>query len=335
MYTKKTTHNKMNTKSTTKEFIIIEDEKDVPKPIIKWVGGKTQILHKLIPEFPKSMNNYYEIFMGGGSVLLALLTSIQNGTILLTGGVYAYDVNEALIHVYKNIQSNHYELLFDETQKIIKEFNESGEDEKNVELKTFKPTSIVEAKHSKHNYYYWIRDKYNSLSAMEKNSVTGSALFIFLNKTCFRGVFREGPNGFNVPYGNYTNPEIINKEHMEVIHHLIQGVVFEVKDFEDSLNEISGPDDYAYLDPPYAPETKTSFVKYTKLGFTIDKHKRLFEICQKLTTEKKRFMMSNADVTLVKEHFAQHYNVASVMCKRAINSKNPESKVSEVIIKNY
>lgn len=309
--------------------------KEIPKPIIKWVGGKTQILDKLLPEFPSVISNYYEVFMGGGSVLLALLTLIQNGTIELKGTVYAFDLNEALIYVYKNIQLNH-EHLHNEIQEILKEFNKSGEDSENESSKTFKPKNETEAKLSKHNYYYWVREKYNKLSAVEKTSVKGSAMFIFLNKTCFRGVFREGPNGFNVPYGHYSNPEIVNKEHLDKLHHLIAGVVFEAKDFMSSLNEVENENDFVYLDPPYAPETKKSFVKYTKVGFNIDHHMRLFDMCQKLTIEKKRFMMSNADVTLVREHFApEKYSVCSITCKRAINSKNPESKAKEVIIKNY
>jgi DNA adenine methylase len=308
---------------------------EVPKPIIKWVGGKTQILDKLMPEFPSVINNYYEVFMGGGSVLLALLTNIQNGTIELKGTVYAYDLNEALIYVYKNIQLNH-EGLYDEIQEIIKEFSESGDDSENDSSKTFEPKSIAEARLSRHNYYYWLREKYKKLSSLERTSIVGSALFIFLNKTCFRGVFREGPNGFNVPYGHYSNPEIVNKEHLDQIHDLIAGVVFQAQGFEASLNEVCDENDFVYLDPPYAPETIKSFVKYTAVGFELDNHLKLFNMCQELTAEKKRFMMSNADVTLVREHFSpEKYDVNSITCKRAINSKNPESKAKEVIIKNY
>ena len=323
--------NKVIQKST-KQFLIVEEE-EVPKPIIKWVGGKSQILDKLITEFPTTINNYYEIFLGGGSVLLALLTSIKNGLIVLNGTVHAYDINEALIYVYKNIQSHHLE-LFDKTQELIKEFNESGLDDNDEQNKNRKPTDIIEAKQSKHNYYYWIRENYNKL--LDKKTLTGSAMFIFLNKTCFRGVYREGPNGFNVPYGHYANPEIINKEHLEKIHYLIAGVIFEAMDFETSLSKISDENDYAYLDPPYAPETNKSFVGYTKAGFKIDMHTKLFEACKKLTDEKKKFMMSNADVTLIRNNFTpMNYSVESIICKRAINSKKPQSKAIEVIIKNY
>jgi DNA adenine methylase len=160
-------------------------------------------------------------------------------------------------------------------------------------------------------------------------------MFIFLNKTCFRGVFRIGPKGFNVPYGHYKNPEIINKKHLEQINLLIQNVIFECKDFNTSLATIE-TNDYVYLDPPYAPETDTSFVGYTENGFNIDNHKKLFELINKLTEKNIKIMSSNADVSLVRNNFTnEKYNITSILCKRAINSKNPQAKAKEVIIKNY
>ncbi|ADO67381.1 putative DNA N6-adenine methyltransferase [Cafeteria roenbergensis virus] len=158
-------------------------------------------------------------------------------------------------------------------------------------------------------------------------------MFIFLNKTCFRGVFRVGLNGFNVPYGHYNNPEIINKEHLDEIHSLIQNVIFKCSDFNTSLNTVE-PDDYVYLDPPYAPETDTSFVGYTKNGFNINNHNDLFKLIHKLTRTNKKMMLSNADASLVRTNFInEKYNILSILCKRTINSKNPKAK--EVIIKNY
>ena len=299
------------------------------KPILKWVGGKTQILDNLIIEFPTNINNYREIFLGGGSVLLALLAYVRNGIIKIHGNIYAYDVNEPLIYMYKNIQSKHNE-LYDELQKIITEFNSC----KNGEINRT-PKNINEAKIAKENYYYWIRSEYNKLNLTDKKTTIGSAMFIFLNKTCFRGVFRVGPKGFNVPYGHYNNPEIINKEHLDVIHELIQNVIFECCDFNISLNIIES-NDYVYIDPPYAPETDTSFVGYTENGFNIDNHNNLFKLIHKLTETNKKMMLSNADVSLVRDNFTNDkYNISSILCKRAINSKNPETKAKEVIIKNY
>jgi len=308
---------------------VISKKVNVPKPILKWVGGKTQILDKLIVEFPTEINNYHEIFLGGGSVLLILLSYVKNGIIKISGNIYAYDLNEPLIHVYKNIQSNHND-LHSELQKIINEFNTCGNGAINRT-----PANIEEAKMSRENYYYWIRSEYNKLSFNDKKTTTASAMFIFLNKTCFRGVFRVGPKGFNVPYGHYNNPEIINKDHLDEIHELIQNVIFECCDFNTSLNNVE-PNDYVYLDPPYAPETDISFVAYTENGFNIDNHNNLFKLIHKLTETNIKMMLSNADVSLVRENFTgEKYNITSILCKRSINSKNPESKAKEVIIKNY
>jgi DNA adenine methylase len=300
-----------------------------PKPILKWVGGKTQIMDKLIVEFPTEINNYREIFLGGGSVLLTLLSYVKSGLIKVHGNIYAHDLNEPLIYIYKNIQTCHNE-LYDKLQEIISEFNKCENGELNRE-----PKNIEEAKLSKENYYYWTRIQYNKLSFNDKKTILGSAMFIFLNKTCFRGVFRVGPKGFNVPYGHYNNPEIINKEHLDEIHDLIQGVIFECCDYNISLASIED-NDYVYLDPPYAPETEISFVGYTENGFSLDNHNNLFKLIHKLTETKKKIMLSNADVSLVRENFIdQRYNITSILCKRAINSKNPDAKAKEVIIKNY
>ena len=300
---------------------------NIIKPLLKWVGGKTQILDELMPNFPRKINNYHEPFLGGGSVLLALLSCVKSGMIAVNGNIYAYDLNESLIYLYKNIQTSCGE-FYDCVQNIINEFLlcENGDIDR-------KPNSIEKAKLNKENYYYWIRNLYNNLTQDEKKTVMGSALFLFLNKTGFRGVFRVGPNGYNVPYGHYNNPEIINKEHLYCVSELIQNVNFECCDFTTSLSKIED-DDFVYLDPPYAPETTTSFVKYTENGFGIELHTSLFKILHSL--QNKKFMMSNSDASLVHENFDKNkYSVKPVLCKRSINSKNPGSKTVEVIIKNY
>ena len=260
---------------------------------------------------------------------MALLSYVKKGVIQIHGKIYAYDINEPLIYVYKNIQSYHNE-LYESLQNIINDYNQCGES-----IVNRKPNNIQEAKEAKENYYYWIRKKYNELSSKEKTTIIGSAMFIFLNKTCFRGVFRVGPKGFNVPYGHYNNPEIINKIHLDEIHQLIQGVVFECCDFTISLCKIE-MNDYVYLDPPYAPESETSFVGYTEKGFGIDKHRTLFNHIHQLTEQNKKIMLSNADVILVRENFTNNkYIISSILCKRTINSKKPDAKTNEVIIKNY
>ena len=304
-------------------------DKNIPKPIIKWVGGKTQILETILSNFPKEIENYHEIFIGGGSVLLGLLIQIKNKEIKVNGTINAYDSNEPLIYLYKNIQNN-YNKLYNKIQELIDEFNKLD-----GIIINRKATNLLEAKTSKESYYYWIRSCYNKLNNEDKKSILGTSYFIFLNKTCFRGLFRLGPNGFNVPYGNYKNPEIINKEHLEEIHELIKDVNFECCDFTISLEKIK-ENDFAYLDPPYFPENNKSFVSYTKEGFDKENHLQLFEICNNLNNKNIKLMMSNSDVKLVKDSFVnKKFNIKLILCKRAINSKKPQSKTNEIIINNY
>lgn len=282
----------------------------VIKPIIKWAGGKTQILDKVLDEFPLEINNYHEIFLGGGSVLLGFLYKVNNNLIKIKGNIYAYDSNEPLIYVYKNIQTNYLE-LYDEIVKFIITY-----------------TSCE----SKEDYYYLIRKSYNNLTIEDKRTLIGSAMFIFLNKTCFRGLFRVGPNGFNVPYGNYKNPEIINKEHLKNIHDLIQNVIFKCCDFRESINDIN-KGDFIYCDPPYFPENSKSFVSYTKDGFGLPNHNKLFNL---LKENDLNFLMSNSNTDFVNESFSKTiYNIKYISAKRSINSKNPDAKTTEVLIKNY
>jgi DNA adenine methylase len=329
------------------------------KPLIKWVGGKTQIIDHILDTFPKDINNYHELFLGGGSVLLALLEDIKNNKIKLKGKVYAYDFNETLIYMYKNIQTCDDNLL-KEIQKLIDDYNnikpqnpisteENEKDKKNdededdeeeteqkkkkeKEVKTKKrnPKTLDEAKESQESYYYWIRSSFNKMKQSEKNSNLGTAYFIFLNKTCFRGLYREGPNGFNVPFGNYKNPEIVNMDHLKEISSLINNVIFTHSSFEESFKKVSN-DDFVYLDPPYAPENDKSFVSYTASGFTEEQHKLLFK-----TAKKYKFVMSNSDVDMVKDEFKDNkkFTIKIISCKRSINSKKPNSKTNEVIIQS-
>lgn len=312
------------------------DETDpyfILKPILKWVGGKTQIIDKLLSEFPNptEINNYHEIFLGGGSVLFALLSFIKCKNISINGNIYAYDLNDTLIYTYKNIQINPIE-LYDELQVLIQDLTSCKKDG----IVNRKPITIEDAKENSENYYYWTRNRYNNLTLEEKRTIIGSALFIFLNKTCFRGMFRIGPNGFNVPYGNYKNPKIIDREHLLEIHELIQNVHFECCDFTQSINDNIVSGDFVYCDPPYAPETSSSFVGYTENGFPIDKHLELFNLIHSLTENNIKILMSNSDVPLIRENFVnEKYIIKPIVCKRSINSKNPQSTANEVFIKNY
>ena len=294
------------------------------KPILKWVGGKTQIIDQVINLFPKTIENYHEPFLGGGSVLLALLENVKNKKITVKGRIYAYDVNQTLINMYKNIQSNPDE-LFNLLSDLIEVYN-------NITTKNGirKAINLEEAKTSQESYYYWIRLLFNKMTQEDKNSTLGSAYFIFMNKTCFRGVYREGPNGFNVPFGNYIKPEIINFDHLKEVSQLIQNVVFRYSSFEESLTNVMDGD-FTYLDPPYAPENDKSFTSYTALGFKKEQHQLLFNLSKKIM-----FLMSNADVEMVKKEYTDaKYTIQSISCKRSINSKNPEAKTNEVLIKSY
>jgi DNA adenine methylase len=292
------------------------------KPIIKWVGGKTQIIDKIMEHFPTNINNYHELFLGGGSVLLALLSLQADNKIKINGSINAYDINPIIINMFINIRDNPLE-IYKYIKKLIFHFNKISINNGNRKIKHTNEIT------SKESFYYWLRYKFNKLKIKE-SSIRVSAIFIFLNKTCFRGVYREGPNGFNVPYGNYNNPEIINKKHLIELSKLIQNVNFYNMGFEESFKNVS-VQDFVYLDPPYAPINSTSFVGYVADGFNIDKHKKLFELTKSIINKNCKFIMSNADVDLVKDSF-KDYQIITILCKRSINSKNPESKVNEVLI---
>ncbi len=290
------------------------------KPFLKWVGGKTQIIEELMDIFPLEINNYHEPFLGGGSVLLAFLSLVSQKIIKLNGKVYASDLNENLINLYITIRDNPEEFI-SELDKIVKEYNKESLD-------------------SSEEYYYKIRELYNN----SEISILKSALFLFLNKTCFRGMYREGPKGFNVPFGHYKNPEIFKASYILEISKLIKNVDFSVQSFEESLNETKlEKNDFIYLDPPYVPEKSTSFVDYTSDGFNLENHLKLFQLCKSLKEKNVEFLMSNSDTELVKDFFLSKtsedvkkdsFNIQKILCRRAINSKNPESTVYEVLVRN-
>lgn len=304
---------------------------EITKPFMKWAGGKTQIIEDVMALFPPEMNNYHEPFLGGGSVLLALLSHKMNGRFKITGKIYASDLNSNLIGLYQNIQY-HPEAFITEIKKLTDEFAKC----KGTVIHR-KPTTLEDALTSPESYYFWIRTKFNSLSKIERSSLAGSAMLLFMNKTCFRGLYREGPNGFNVPFGNYKNPAIIDEDHIRSVSTLIQDVIFMNCSFSESLaNDVLNSADFVYLDPPYAPENNTSFVSYTSAGFGIEEHTALFTLCGEFKKKNVRMLMSNADVSLVKSAFAPpSYSIKVICCRRAIHSKNPDSHTNELLITNY
>ena len=307
------------------EYIV---KKDIPRPILKWVGGKGQIIDKLFKKIPKKMYQYHELFVGGGSVLIMVLWAKTKGYIEIEDSINVYDLNKSLIGTYNNIKTNKEE-LYEKLKNIIDVFNKC-ENEGDVKRN---PENLEDALTSKESYYYWIRKLYNELE--DANSVLSSVYFIFLNKTGFRGMYREGPNGYNIPYGNYKNPKIIDKKELDFISELIADVNFIHCDFSKGFEHIKDDNNFVYLDPPYAPENDKSFVGYTKDGFDIKQHELLFDLTKKIS-EKNMIMMSNANVKLVRDNLSpDNFKYDVVSCRRAINSKNPSAKTEEVIITNY
>lgn len=299
------------------------------KPFLKWVGGKTQILETVLQQFPRQITNYHEPFVGGGSVVLGLLSCVQSGQIKLSGTIRVSDINPNLIALYKNVQTNPDQLI-QSVQTHVQTFTNIKESNGNRTPKT-----MEEATTSKESYYYWIRTMFNQLTIETRKTVQASALFLFLNKTCFRGVYREGPRGFNVPYGNYANPTILEEEHIRQVSQIIQPVIFEAQSYTQSLLAVQAGD-FVYLDPPYAPESNKSFVSYTASGFTLDDHAQLFKLCTTLHQKCAFFVMSNADVKLVKDAFPEPtYHTKTIVCRRAIHSKRPETTTNEVLITNH
>ena len=290
------------------------------KPVIKWVGGKTQILDTVLESFPREIENYHELFVGGGSVLFGLLASKD---ITVKGKVYAYDKNQKLINMYRQIQTNPEE-VHDHLLELFTTYDTRTGTEVNR-----KPETEEEGLTSKESYYYWVRKKYNELVP---TTPVHAATLLFLNKTCFRGVYREGPNGFNVPYGHYkSTPLVVSLDELVKIQGFIKDVVFKWCDFRAAFTQTVNGGDFIYADPPYAPESVTSFVGYTKDGFSLDDHRDLFNL---LKRSKIDFVLSNAKVHLVTSSF-ERYEVKDVPARRAIHSKDPSSTTTEVLVHGH
>lgn len=309
----------------------INNNFEIEKPFMKWAGGKTQIIEDIIKRIPTTMNNYHEPFLGGGSVLLAVLSNKAAASITITGNIYASDLNPNLIGLYRNIQTDPISFI-SEIKKLIHEYASCNKETPQV-IRT--ASTLEDALTSPESYYFWIRSRFNTLSKEGRMSILGSAMFIFMNKTCFRGLYREGPNGFNVPYGNYKNPSFIDEEHIIRVSKLIKDVIFTECSYTDAFKQVvSG--DFIYLDPPYAPETSTSFVSYTSEGFGLDNHKLLFDCCHELKKKNVLMLLSNANVLLVKDAFpVSLYTMTLINCRRSINSKEPDSRTNELLISNY
>ena len=280
-------------------------EKKEYKPFIKWVGGKRGLLEQIIPLFPKEFNNYYEPFIGGGAVFFELFSR----GVLKNKKVFISDINAELINTYKVIQ------LYPE--KLVN----------NLEL--------YKKNHSK-EFYYKIREldrdkNYKNLSSVEK-----ATRFIYLNKTCFNGLYRVNKKGFfNTPMGSYKNPNIADIETIYNASEALQNVTIEHKSFDRVLDNAKS-EDFVYFDPPYYPLNKTSnFTSYDSNCFLEEEQKRLFEIFEKLDKKGCFVAHSNSDTEFIKELY-KDYNINIVYANRFINSKSSgRGKITEVLVRNF
>lgn len=321
------------------------------KPLLKWVGGKTQILDEVLNRFPKEYNSYHELFLGGGSVLFGLLDRIEKKEIIVNGSLNAYDLNPHLIQFYNHIKTNPDDFLkkLDKIKdkyrkitvlnqvRIVK--NNQNEDitedkKKKPKLKT---TFSEEPSDSRESYYYWIRQEFNRLIKNDetKTSLEVSVYLLFMNKIGFRGVYRMGPNGFNVPFGNPKNvPQMVTKDEITTLSNALQNVNLYVMDFKESMKRVK-EGDFMYLDPPYYPEQENSFVNYTGNGFNKEAHDYLFKLIKNKSKKNVKFLMSNSNTKYVTDSFKEaKYKIEYIDVKRAIHSTNPGAKTKEVFILN-
>lgn len=309
----------------------------MPKPFLKWVGGKSQILEEVLDRFPTTINNYYEPFLGGGSVLIGLLTRLEQGTLELTGTITVADVNPHLIDVYTTVR--------DDVDGLVAELDTLGTTFQSAPTMkvTGKPrrkrgvvcSTLEEAQAiDQEEVYYYYRQVFNTGNT-HLSSVHRSALFIALNKTCFRGVYREGRDGsFNVPFGNYKSPQIVDVNQIRQLSDWFTRyhVQFICRDFRQTPPLLEG--DFTYIDSPYYPEKVDSFVGYVGDGFGQDKHDALVEWC---STSRGKWLQSNASVPYILEAYGTPgtYGMHELECKRAIHSKKPGSTTHEVLITNF
>ena len=277
--------------------VVLEKLKEETYPIVKWVGGKRQLMFELLKNMPETYNRYFEPFIGGGALFFELQP--QNG--------YISDMNEELINLYSVARDDVYNLIDDlNKHEISKEYF--------LKIRNLDRT-----------------EKYNKLSDIQKAS-----RFIYLNRTCFNGMYRVNSQGqFNVPFGNYKNPRIVDAENLINCSKLLKNTEIYCADFSEILNKVQ-KGDFVYFDPPYVPLNETSsFTSYTKDGFDLDMQFKLRDVCDELDSKGVMFMLSNSDTKLVNELYS-NYEIKKVFASRAINANpNGRGKITEVLVKNY
>ena len=270
-------------------------------PFVKWAGGKRQLLPQIKERLPEKYHNYFEPFVGGGAVVFELLP--ENAII--------NDINKALINTYRQICQCPDEFI----QVINRLDNEMWEDGK--------------------KYYYSLREHYNDKLMKAEFDVELAALFVFMNKHCFNGLYRVNGKGlFNVPYNNSRRLSI-DKDNIMAVSKYLGGVTMKDGDFEEACREAQ-KGDFVFLDSPYAPLNPTSFESYTKEGFDIESHKRLARLYDELTARGCYCMLTNHNTDLIKELYGNKgYKIDVISVKRMINSDASNRVGEEVIIRNY
>ena len=277
-------------------------EKIITNPtFIKWAGGKTQLLEQFKKFFPKEFNGYLEPFVGSGAVFFYIKQVYNPDYVILS------DNNEELINAYEVVRDNVDELIDILTQH--------------------------KTRHSK-EYYYEIRD----LNPKVLNKIEKAGRFIYLNKTCFNGLYRVNSKGkFNVPFGRYKNPSIVNDTKLKKASELLQNVELKVIPFE-KIAEYAEEHDFLYFDPPYYPLSKTSnFTSYTSDSFTEEDQKRLAETYRILHEKGCKLMLSNSDTPFIKNLFNHgEFKIEVVRAKRVINSDaRIRGEINEIVVLNY
>lgn len=275
-----------------------------PKPFVKWAGGKRQLIPILNKNLPKQMGTYYEPFLGGGALLFHILTERGRQSCGIS------DLNSDLILTYTTIR--------DKIDELINSLK--------IHSKNYKK----DAK----SYYYSIRES-TPKSAIEKTS-----RLLFLNRTCFNGLYRVNSKGkFNVPLGRYTNPNIVNEENLRAVSNVLQSskVSIQCRDFESVLKDVR-KDDFVYFDPPYQPVSSTAnFTSYTHKSFTFDDLERLADLCLKLDEKECKVMLSNSNSKEVEDMFTEkQWKIKKIQANRSINSDSRKRTGHyELLIKNY
>ena len=275
-----------------------------PKPFVKWAGGKRQLLAELEKNFPKKFGTYFEPFLGGGAVLFDLLAKKPNLKCSVS------DLNSDLVLAYVTIR--------DKLGRLIESLENHS--------KNYHKDST--------GYYYEVR-KQEPKSQIEKVS-----RLLFLNKTCFNGLYRVNSKGkFNVPLGRYTNPNIVNRENLTAVSKFLQSdkIKISCRDFESILKDAK-KGDFVYFDPPYQPVSDTAnFTSYTHRDFTEDDLQRLADLANQLNSKGLHVLLSNSNTKIVKKIFSsKKWKVKEIAVNRAINSNSQKrTGHKEVLIKNY